>query len=225
MCHGDLGYWNMVLREDGGIGVIDFGDIGHYDRSKDFIGFEDAEALDEALKVYGDSELLRQKVAIRQKVLANSYFGNEVIKVDTEAGERVGSAEVASADNLAWAPTRELPAASHQASIPDMLACQELEALTRAGARALELDDRVGSLASGKDADFVVLSGAPFSTYTHVEQTWVEGELVYDRARPEHRKWATGGEDTYPSRTVSSCSTAIRSNIRATCVALSLKVK
>lgn len=70
VCHGDLGYWNMVLKADGSIGVIDFGDIGHYDRSKDFIGFEDSEALDEALQVYGDSELLRQKIAIRQKVLA-----------------------------------------------------------------------------------------------------------------------------------------------------------
>lgn len=76
-----------------------------------------------------------------------------------------------------------------------------LEALTLAGARALELEDRVGSLEAGKDADFVILSGAPFSTYTHVEQTWVEGELVYDRALAEHRKWATGGEGTYDSHT------------------------
>ncbi len=74
-----------------------------------------------------------------------------------------------------------------------------LEGLTLAGARALRLDDRVGSLAPGKDADFVVLSGRPFSTYTHVEQTWVEGELVFDRANPEHRKFATGGVDTYDS--------------------------
>jgi imidazolonepropionase-like amidohydrolase len=75
-----------------------------------------------------------------------------------------------------------------------------LEALTLAGARALELDGRVGSLEAGKDADFVVLSGDPFSSYTHVEQTWVEGEIVYDRSIPEHRKFAVGGEDTYDAR-------------------------
>jgi len=72
-----------------------------------------------------------------------------------------------------------------------------LEAVTLAGARALALDHRVGSLEKGKDADFVVLSGKPFSTYSRVEQTWVEGELIYDASNPAHRKFATGGMDTY----------------------------
>ena len=72
-----------------------------------------------------------------------------------------------------------------------------LEALTLAGARALDLDGRVGSLEVGKDADLVVLSGAPFSVYTTVEQTWVEGQLVYDRSDPEHRKFAVGGFKVY----------------------------
>ena len=43
----------------------------------------------------------------------------------------------------------------------------------------------------------MILSGAPFSTYTRVEQTIVEGRQVYDASNPEHRKFATGGPDTY----------------------------
>ena len=57
----------------------------------------------------------------------------------------------------------------------------------------LGLDDRVGSLEAGKDADFLVLSGDPLSVYTHVEQTWVEGKKVFDRSVPEDRLFATGG--------------------------------
>jgi len=68
-----------------------------------------------------------------------------------------------------------------------------LYAMTMAGARMLGLDSRVGSLESGKDADFVVLSGDPLSVYTHVEQTWVEGRKVFDRSAPEDRLVATGG--------------------------------
>ena len=72
-----------------------------------------------------------------------------------------------------------------------------LEALTLAPARMLDLEDRVGSLEAGKDADFVVLSGDPLSVYTTVEQTWVEGRLIYDRSDPEHRRYAVGGHDVY----------------------------
>ena len=61
----------------------------------------------------------------------------------------------------------------------------------------LGLEDRVGSLEAGKDADFVVLSGDPFSVYTTVEQTWVEGRLIYDRSNPEHRRYAVGGHNVY----------------------------
>lgn len=68
-----------------------------------------------------------------------------------------------------------------------------LYALTMAGARMLKLDTRLGSLDAGKDADFVVLSGDPFSVYTKVEQTWVEGRKVFDLANPKDRLVAFGG--------------------------------
>tara|TARA_R100001143_G_C3358741_1_gene134193 strand:+ start:316 stop:1617 length:1302 start_codon:yes stop_codon:yes gene_type:complete len=72
-----------------------------------------------------------------------------------------------------------------------------LRALTINGAMMMDIDDRVGSLEAGKDADFVILSGDPFSVYTHVEQTWIEGEKVWDRENPEDRKYATGGYEIF----------------------------
>ena len=68
-----------------------------------------------------------------------------------------------------------------------------LYGLTMAGARMLELDHRAGSLEPGKDADFVVLSGDPLSVYTHVLETWVEGQQVFDRSDPSDRLYAVGG--------------------------------
>lgn len=65
--------------------------------------------------------------------------------------------------------------------------------LTMAGAKMLDLSDRIGSLEKGKDADFLVLSGDPFSVYTKVLQTWVEGVKVFDRTKTEDLLYATGG--------------------------------
>jgi len=72
-----------------------------------------------------------------------------------------------------------------------------LESLTIANARMMDIEDRTGSLDPGKDADFIILSGDPFSVYTKVEQTWVEGEKVYDYSDPEDKKYATGGYDVF----------------------------
>ena len=68
-----------------------------------------------------------------------------------------------------------------------------LRAVTLEGARMLDLSDRIGTLEPGKDADFILLSGDPFSVYTHIEQTWVEGAKVFDRSNADDLRYATGG--------------------------------
>jgi imidazolonepropionase-like amidohydrolase len=68
-----------------------------------------------------------------------------------------------------------------------------LAAVTLAAARQLGLDGRIGSLEAGKDADLAVLDGDPLSVYSLVLETWVEGRLVFDLARPEDRLRAYGG--------------------------------
>ena len=69
-----------------------------------------------------------------------------------------------------------------------------LYGFTMAGAIMLDMQDRIGSLESGKDADFVVLSGDPLSVYTKVLETWVEGKKVFDRSDPKDYLRAVGGK-------------------------------
>lgn len=68
-----------------------------------------------------------------------------------------------------------------------------LRALTLAGAEVLHLEKRVGSLEAGKDADFVILSGQPFSTYTQVLETWIDGVKRFDRAKQRDWVYQAGG--------------------------------
>jgi imidazolonepropionase-like amidohydrolase len=58
-----------------------------------------------------------------------------------------------------------------------------LKALTLAPAKMLHVDKHVGSLETGKDADFVILSGPPFSIYTQVLETFIDGMQVFERKR------------------------------------------
>ncbi|WP_197440552.1 amidohydrolase family protein [Polystyrenella longa] len=70
---------------------------------------------------------------------------------------------------------------------------EALRALTLSAAEVMHLDERIGSLETGKDADFVVLSGAPFSTYTRVLETWIEGKQYFSLADEDQRWYQTGG--------------------------------
>ena len=58
---------------------------------------------------------------------------------------------------------------------------------------ALGLDDRIGSLEPGKNADVVLWSANPFSVYARAEKVWVDGALLYDRLDP-NEQWRTDFE-------------------------------
>ncbi|MER3428381.1 MAG: amidohydrolase [Pyrinomonas sp.] len=58
---------------------------------------------------------------------------------------------------------------------------EALKLITLNPAWQLGIDDRVGSIDVGKDADLAIWSGHPFSVYSRVEMTFVDGEVFFDR--------------------------------------------
>ena len=48
-------------------------------------------------------------------------------------------------------------------------------------AKLLRVDDRTGSIRTGKDADVVLWNDNPLSVYARAEKTWVDGILYFDR--------------------------------------------
>ena len=55
------------------------------------------------------------------------------------------------------------------------------KSVTINGAKLIGLEDRLGSLAVGKDADFAVYDGHPLSLRSSVLETWVNGVKAWDR--------------------------------------------
>lgn len=56
-----------------------------------------------------------------------------------------------------------------------------LQAITVNAAKHLGVDDRVGTIEAGKDADFVIWEGDPFDLRTHVQATFINGQKVYEK--------------------------------------------
>lgn len=61
-----------------------------------------------------------------------------------------------------------------------MRAEDALRAITATPAAMLGLEQRVGSLEPGRDADLIVLSGDPLELTSRVERTYIAGRLVYE---------------------------------------------
>ncbi len=56
-----------------------------------------------------------------------------------------------------------------------------LEAITITAAKILGVDNRVGSIQPGKDADIIIMDGHPFHHNTFVETTIVNGKILYEK--------------------------------------------
>ena len=58
---------------------------------------------------------------------------------------------------------------------------EALKMITLNAAKQLGIDKRTGSIEVGKDADLVIWSEHPFSVYSRVEMTMIEGEVFFDK--------------------------------------------
>jgi imidazolonepropionase-like amidohydrolase len=72
-------------------------------------------------------------------------------------------------------------------------AADVLRMLTADAAGLLGVADRVGTLAPGKDADFVVLSGDPFALHTRVRSVYVDGKPVHEAKKGGKAKVVRAG--------------------------------
>ena len=61
-----------------------------------------------------------------------------------------------------------------------------LRAITIDAACICRVDERVGSLKEGKDADFVIMDGSPLEIKSDVLATFINGEKVWDRENGVH---------------------------------------
>jgi len=61
---------------------------------------------------------------------------------------------------------------------------EALKMITLNAAWIIGVDDRVGSIEAGKDADLVIWNGYPLSSYGVPEKVLIDGDVYFDRAQP-----------------------------------------
>jgi hypothetical protein len=70
----------------------------------------------------------------------------------------------------------------------DMTEDEALKTITMNPAWQLGIQDRVGSIDVGKDADVVIWNGHPFATSSRVETTFIDGDVFFDRQQDLARR-------------------------------------
>nr|WP_245330813.1 amidohydrolase [Acetoanaerobium pronyense] len=106
--------------------------------------------------------------------LKNKSF--ETPKVLVEAGVKI-----AIMTDSPVIPLENLPMCSALAYKSGLDEMEALKAISISAAEILGIEDRVGSIEVGKDADLVIWDNHPFDLQSNVEYTIVNGEIAYKR--------------------------------------------
>lgn len=109
----------------------------------------------------------------------------ELSRTLEDSGVPFAVAPLSSSISLNGLAGRDLTSLPLEAAFAVRGGCSEqaaLEALTIVPARMLGLEDRIGSIEEGKDADLLILNGQPLDYRTYVETALVNGHVVYERS-------------------------------------------
>ncbi|MHC4655083.1 MAG: amidohydrolase family protein [Planctomycetota bacterium] len=111
--------------------------------------------------------------------------GPDIIRY--EKGKPINNADLLAQNKLcvafhtsATSGTQYLPMNAAYAVRYGMDEEEAFRAITIYPAKLLHVDDRIGSIEQGKDADLVILSGGPFDFRSRVEKVVVNGKIVYE---------------------------------------------
>lgn len=96
-----------------------------------------------------------------------------VVSMNSDSDERARRLNIEAAKAMHWG---------------DLTEEQALKLITINPAMQLGIQDRVGSIEVGKDADLAIWNGHPFSVYSRVDKTFVDGEILFDRDQDLSRR-------------------------------------
>jgi len=113
-----------------------------------------------------------------------------VVSMNSDSDERARRLNIEAAKAMHWG---------------DLTEEQALKLVTLNPAIQLGIQERVGSIDVGKDADVAIWNAHPFSVYARVDTTFIDGEVFFDRQqdlarRPELSKERASLEQAEPNR-------------------------
>ena len=125
------------------------------------------------------AEVVLPPYSVQGRADDGAFYANDTAKVLHEHGVRFALSGHGSADP--FSRLNKQPGYAMRGGLPFDAA---LAAVTLHPAQMLGVDDRVGSIEVGKDADLVLWSGTPFEPTSRVIGVLLNGELVLD-PRPQ----------------------------------------
>ena len=96
-----------------------------------------------------------------------------VVSMNSDSDERARRLNIEAAKAMHWG---------------DLTEEQALKLVTINPAIQLGIQDRVGSIEIGKDADLAIWNGHPFSVYSRVDTTFIDGDIYFDRQQDLARR-------------------------------------